>query len=305
MITHVKIWTAFCLVLIAAGALNAEADPNHSPTKPPVALVVDLAAAGMPSDFSPGVEKRMDVAGFPILIGRGATTAVGVAGNYRLDLDPALSIESHGSFNRMRIGGLLHRGRPGGEQGTGEATLRYSRSWLDLSMTPGFTAEGAENGMRLGTTLDNRATVNALKDWDVAAASHVAEQGAAMESGAAGGERSAELDLTRRLASGSSIGIGYSYGWSSPESAAVSVDQQVAASAAFAFAADINCRAEYRQGVSHPQDQRLALAMNWDLMAQGFGATDLTAGVDLQRTDPEAGPDAFNGAANLGLALKF
>src|SRR3569832_451215 len=98
-------------------------------------------------------------------------------------------------------------------------------------MTPGISAEGPESGLHLGTTLDNRATVSALKDWDVAAASHVARQGAAMVSGTAGTERSAELDLTRRLASGSSIGIGYSYGWSSPESAAVSFDQQVAASA--------------------------------------------------------------------------
>jgi len=304
MTKQIKVWAVCSVALIAGGALRAEADPNHA-AKPPVALIVDLAGVSLPSDFASDGQKRVDLAGFPVLIGRGTTTAVGVAGNYRLELDPALSVETHGSFSRMRIGSLLHRGRPGGEQGTGQAVLHYSRNWFDLSVTPGFTAEGPESGLHLATMLDNRATVSALKDWDVAAASHMAQQGAAMQSGTAGTERSAQLDLTRRLASGSSIGIGYSYGWSSPESAAVSFDQQVAASANFAFASDLNCRAEYRQGVSHPQNQGLALAMNWDLMAQGFGATDLTAGLDLQRTEPQAGADTFNGAANLGLALKF
>jgi len=299
-----RVWALSCLLFIAGGALSAEADPNH-PIDPPVALVVDLPAGGLPSDFASGGQKRIDLAGFPVLIGPGATSAVGVAGNYRLELDPTFSVETHSSFSRMRIGSLLHRIQPGSEQGTSQATFHYSRDWLDLRMTPGLKAERPESGLHLGTTLDNRATLSAIKNWEIAAASHMGKQDAGMASGAAGTERSAEVDLTRRLALGSSIGIGYSYGWSSPESAAVSFDRQVAASANFAFASDIDCRAEYRQGVSDLQNQSLALAMNWDLMAQGYGATELTAGVDVQRSDAEPGADALSGAANLGLAMKF
>jgi hypothetical protein len=306
MAIHVRTWAASSVALAALGTLGAHAEPATSSAAPPVALFVDLAKTQVPSGVVPGAHKQVDFAGLPVLIATGSTTDVGVAANHRLELASNLSIDSHGSISRVRAGSFVLGTEPGTERGSGQATLRYAHDWFALSLSPGLTAEGPENGLKLGSALDNRVVLSGPFDWDLAAASHWAQRSAAMEEGEGGRDGSTALDLTHRLASGSSLGIGYSYGWSSPESAAVSSQQQVEVSANFAFLADVNCSARYRQSLSEETPaQALALDMDWNLLSQGFGATRFKADVSLQRTDSEADPDTLDGAANLGLAMKF
>ena len=81
--------------------------------------------------------------------------------------------------------------------------------------------------------------------------------------------------------------------------------QQVTVSADFAFVSDVNCTAEYRQGLASGAPQDLTVGMDWDLATSGFGATNLKADLNLQRNRAEAAPGALSGAANLGLAMKF
>lgn len=300
MVAQVGAWAVSCAALIAGSAFGAQADP----AAPAVALFVDLDAARLPGNIAGG-QKQVDLKGLPVLIAAGPTTNVGVAGNYRLELDPHLSIDSHGSIGRMRVDSLAGLARPGMERGNGRASLHYSRDWLDLAVTPGATAEGPGRGMALAYSLDNRATIRGPFGWELATGSHFAQRSAPMSDGTSGAERSADLGITHRAAAGSSFGVGYSYGWSSPESAAVSFAQEIAVSADLAFMADVSCRAEYRQGLAAGTPQNLALGMDWDLAARGFGATDLTADLALQRNDPAADPGALNGTAKLSLAMKF
>jgi hypothetical protein len=306
MVPHLRAWAVSWIALVAGSALGAQADPADHPPAPAVALFVNLANTQLPSGTPADMRKQMDLGRLPVLISTGSTTDVGVTANHSLSLDPGLSVDTHGSISRTRFAGFLLGDAPGTERGSGQATLHYTHDWFDLRTSPGFSAEGPEAGLRLGTVLDNRIAISMPRGWDLAAASHLAQRNAAMTEGEAGRDGSASLDLTRRLASSSSIGVGYSYGWSSPESAAVSSDRQVEVSANFAFLADVNCSAQYRQSLSADAPTRaLDLAMDWDLMSQGFGSTRFKADVSLQHTDPDAALEALDGTANVGLAMKF
>src|SRR6185369_11823614 len=301
MATHIRNWAALGVLALAGAPFSADADP----ARPPVALVVDVAGVRLPDDVHIGAQKRVEFQGFPVLIGSGPSTNVGLAANHRLALDPHLTIDSDGSIGRTRIDSFVGGPLSGTERGNGRTTLRYEGDWLDLAATPGATAEGPERGMALAYTLENRAAIRAPFGWELAAASHHGQRDAAMAEGPAGSDGSRQVTLSHRAASGSTLGVGYSYGWSSPESAAVSSERQVAVSANFAFMADVNCSAEYRQGLSAGAGQDLALGMDWDLRSDGFAAANLKADLGLKRSDPEAAPDALSGTANLSLAMKF
>jgi hypothetical protein len=302
MATHGRTWAASVAALaIISAPFGAQADP----ATPAVALFVDLATAQLPIDIHTGAQKRLDFGSFPVLISTGSTTDVGVLGHYRIELDPRLSIDSHGSISRTRVDSFAGLAQPGTERGNGQATLHYAQDWLDLSLTPGATLEGPEHGMAAAYTLDHALTLHGPFGWDMAAGSHYGLRSAPMEDGSSGRDGSVKLGLAHRGAAGASYGANYTYGWSSPESAAVSFEQQVAVSVDLAFIADLNCRAEYRQSLSAGAPQNLALDMGWDLQSSGFGATRLNADLSLQRNDPAAEPGAFGGAASLGLAMDF
>jgi len=305
MNTPVRAFAVGWIALVAGGAITgAKADPADHPPAPPVALIIDLGRTQLPSGAAPDKQKPMDVAGLPVLIATGPRTDVGIAAHHSMTLYPDLSLDSRGSLSRMRFAGFLTGDAPATERGNGQATLHYMHGWLDLSATPGLSAEGPEAGVRLGTALDNRVAISDPSGWGLVAASHTGQRNATMVDGAAGKYGSASLDITRRLASSSSVGVGYSYGWSSPESAAVSADRQVSVSANFDFVADVDCSAQYRQSLA-AGTQALGLGMDWDLKSQGFGDTRIKADVSLQRSDPEADAATLDSAADLSLAMKF
>src|SRR5581483_10380367 len=302
MIIHVRNWAVFGTALALIGApFRAEAGPAG----PPVALVVDVAASHLPSTLPAGTQKQLAFHGVPVQINSGASTNVGLAANHRLELDPSLTIDSDGAISRTRVDSFLGGPASGTERGSGHASVHFSHDWLDLTATPGAAAEGPERGMALAYTLDSRAAIKVPFGWELSAASHHVAREAAMEDGAAGADASREIKVLHRAASGSTVGLGYSYGWSSPESAAVSVERQVAVSIDFAFQSDVNCSAEYRQGLAADMPQNLALGMDWDLRAQGLAAANFKADFGLERNDPGAASDAIGGTAGLSMAMKF
>lgn len=302
MTIHVGNWAVFGTALALLGVpFSAEAGPAG----PPVAVVVDLAASYLPSDIPAGAQKQLAFQGVPVRVNSGRTTDVGLAANHRLELAPGLTIDGGSAISRTRVDSFLGGSASGTERGSGHASVHYSRDWFDLTVAPGAAAEGPERGMALAYTLDNRAAIKVPFGWEVSAASHHVERDAAMDEGGAGADGSREIKVLRRAASGSAVGLGYTYGWSSPESAAVSVERQVAVSIDFAFQSDVNCSAEYRQGLSADAPQNLALGMDWDLGAQGLAAANFKADLALERNDPSAAADALGGAANLSMAMKF
>jgi hypothetical protein len=269
----------------------ARADSAKLSGKQPIALFVDVSEEQIPAVKNMD-SKRLDLHGFPVLLGTGPTTDVGLMTGRSFELADGLSLETGAAATRTAVAAAVLQGEEGFSEMTAGATAHYTRRGWDVALTPEVGTAGLDAARPPNYTLSGSVAHRGNSGWGLRAASLYRVQNTESAAGTAGVAASGKLGFAHVSLFGAQVDLDYFYAWNRPGRELAALAHGPALLLDFDLARALQCRVSYRYEFAGQVTgdrpafawlgqggQDLAIGWKWDLAAAGIEG--MAMGADL------------------------